>query len=189
MEIGGDLRQLKAELGNFFHRPREQLVIVGLEVELSALRQHLAVLLEEIAVGEPPLFLVALGPRITKVDVQAIHLAGGEHIRQQRGVAVHEEHVFQSRLRDPLHGHHHGVRNLLHGDEQHIRLRRGGVRREPALAAAQLHPQLPRLRHQRPPLSPHGEGIADEAAAAGLHPGYQIFLLTHTHGAVSSQIW
>ena len=52
--------------------------------------QHPAVQLQEIAVGQAALFLVAFGPGIAEVDIDAVHLAGGEEVRQAGGVAVHK---------------------------------------------------------------------------------------------------
>ena len=128
--------------------------------------------------------LVALGPRVAEVDVQPVHLAGGKHVRQQRRVAVHEEHVAavrppcaRSMATTMASGTFSTAMSSTSGSGG------GRVHGEAALAAAQLHPQLPGIGHQRPPLATHGEGIADETAAAGLHPGQQILLFSHTHGA------
>ena len=154
MQIPRHLRQREPELRYFLQRPLKQLVVVGLEMDLSSLGQHLPILFKKVPVGQPPLFLVALGPRVAEVDVQPVDLPVGEHIRQQRSVSVHEPHVPQRRVPRLLHGHHHGVRHLLHGDQQHLRLCRRGPHGEAALAAAQLHPQLPCLRHQLPPAPP-----------------------------------
>ncbi len=172
-------------MGDLLQRPLEQLVVVGLEVDLPALRQHLTVLFQEVAVGQPPLFLIAFRPRVAEVDVQPVDLAGSEHIRQQRRVAVHEPYVFQPRRLGLLHGHHHGIGHLLHGDEQHVRLRRRRLDGKAALAAAQLHPQRFRLRHQRAPVTPQGKGIHHPIVAAGLHSGSQVFLLPHPHRSTS----
>ena len=91
---------------------------------------------------------------------------------------------MESRVPVALHGHHHGVRHQLNGEEQHIRLRRGGTGGKTALAAAQLHPELPGLWHQRAPLAGHGVGIGDEVVGAALHPGQQVFFLAHSHGGI-----
>ena len=154
VEVPGHIRQGEAKLRDLLHGPIKELIVVGFEMNLSAALQHLAVFFQEIPVGQPALFLVALGPGIAEINVQAIHLARGEQLRQQGGVRIDEEHIFQPLTDDPLHGHHHGVRHLLHGNEQRVRpgLRRSGG--EAALAAAQLHPQLPCLRHQLPPAPP-----------------------------------
>jgi len=150
-------------------------------MNLSAAFQHLAIFFQEIPVGQPALFLVALGPGIAEINVQAIHLARGEQLRQQGGVRIDEEHIFQPLTDDPLHGHHHGVRHLLHGNEQRVRqgLRRSGG--EATLAAAQLHLQPLRLGIQLPPMAPHGLRLADPAALAGVHARVQILLFSHTH--------
>ena len=154
MQIPRHLRQREPELWDLLQRPLKQLVVVGLEVDLSSLGQHLPILFKKVPVGQPPFFLVALGPRVAEVDVQPVDLPVGEHIRQQRRVSVYEPYVPQPRVPRLLHGHHHGVRHLFHGNQQYLRLCRRGPHGEAALAAAQLHPQLPCLRHQLPPAPP-----------------------------------
>ena len=121
--------------------------------------------------GQPPLFLVALGPRVTEIDVNAVHLSRGEKLRQQRRVRVNEKHIGEPLLRHPLHSHHHGVRHLFHGDEQGVRLGLGGSGGEAPLAAAQLYLQPLRLGIQLPPPSPHSLRLPDPAVPAGLHTG------------------
>ena len=105
-------------------------------MELASLGQNLSVLLEEIAVGQPPLFLVALGPGIAEVQVDPVHLAGGKHLRQQGGVGIDKADVLQPGVPGPLHGYHHGVGHLLHGDQQHVRLCRRCTGGEATLSAA-----------------------------------------------------
>ena len=170
-------------MGDLLQGPLEQLVVVAFEVDLAAHGQHPAVQLQEIAVGQAALFLVAFGPGIAEVDIDAVHLAGGEEVRQAGGVAVHKEHVVQPRVPGPLHGHHHGVGDLFHGDQQHVRLGGGGLRREAALAAAQLHPQLPGIGQKLPPAAPQGTGVRHQQGTAGFHPGQQILFLSHAHGS------
>ena len=181
MKVARHLRQLKTELRDLLQRPLKELVVVGLEMDLPALFQHLPVFLQEISMGQPALFLVAFRPRIAEIDVKAIHFTGGEKHRQKGGVGVEKEHVFQTLRRYPLHGHHHGVRHFFHGDEQRVRLRLSGAGCEATLAAAQLHLQTFGLRIKRPPVPPQPLRIADPAIAAGVHAGLQIFLFAHTH--------
>ena len=121
--------------------------------------------------GQTAALLVALGPRVAEVDVQPVHLRRGKHIRQQGGVPHHEKYVAQPRRLRPFHGHHHGVRHLLHGDEQNIRLRLGRTHGEAPLAAAQFYPQRTGIGHQLSPVAPHGEGVLYLTGPAGLHPG------------------
>ena len=81
----------------------------------------------------------------------------------------------------PFHGDHHGVRHHLNGDEQDVRLRGCRPLREPPLTAAKLHPQLPRLRHQLPPVALMCIRIPDQLCGTALHPGDQILLFSHPH--------
>ena len=186
MEIPGDLGQLEAEQGQFFDGEGEQVLVVRLEVDLAAHLQHLPVQPQEVAVGQAALGVAVAGPGVAEVDVDPVHLAGGEEQGQLVGVGVDEIDVGEPLGHAPLHGHDHGVRHPLHGDEQHIRLRRGGPGSEAALAAAQLQPQLPGLGHQLPPLAGHGIGLPDQTVAAALHPGDQVLFLPHPHIATSS---
>ena len=94
MKVARHLRQLKTELRDLLQRPLKELVVVGLEMDLPALFQHLPVFLQEISMGQPTLFLIAFRPRITEIDVKAIHFTGGEKHRQKGGVGVEKEHVF-----------------------------------------------------------------------------------------------
>ena len=134
--------------------------------------------------GQAALFLVASGPGVAEIDVDAVHLAGGEKLRQAGGIAVHEKYIVQTCRLGPLHGHHHGVGDLFHGNQQHVRLGGGGLRREAALAAAQLHPQLPGIGQQLPPAAPQGTGVRHQQGRAGLHPGQQFFFLSHAHSVL-----
>ena len=63
-------------------------------------------------------------------------------------------------------------------EETVCRRRPGG---ETALTAAQLQPQLPGLGHQLPPAAPVIHGVLDDEYPAGLQPGDQVGLLSHTH--------
>ncbi len=123
--------------------------------------------------GQTAALLVALGPRVAEIDVQPVHLRRGKHIRQQGGVPHHEEYVVQPRRLRPFHGHHHGVRHLLHGDEQNIRLRLGRTHGEApplpqpsstrsARASGIRSRQCPRMAKGGvvpPEKTPHGDGI------------------------------
>ena len=131
--------------------------------------------------SQAALGMALAGPGIAEVDVDPVHLAGGEELGELVGVGVHEKHIDETVIHAPLHGHHHGVRHHLNGDEQHIRLCRSGAVGEAALAAAQLYPQLPGLGHQIPPVAPVLIGVPDQLRGAALHSGDQILLLPHSH--------
>ncbi|CAN3998107.1 Phosphatidate cytidylyltransferase, partial [Dysosmobacter welbionis] len=188
MEVPGDLGQLKAEQRQLLHGEGEEVLIVRLEVDLPAHLQHLAVQPQEVAVGQAALGVAVAGPGIAEVDIDPVCLSRGKEQGQLVSIGVDEEHVGEPLGRAPLHGHDHGVRHPLHGDEQHVRLRRRCAGGEAALAAAQLQPQLPGLGHQLPPLARHGVGLPDQAVAAALHPGDQILFLSHPHVSTSSWV-
>ena len=183
VEVPRHLREREAEQGQLLHGEGEQVLVVGLEVDLAPHFQHLAVQPQEVAVGQAALGVAAAGPGVAEVDVDPVRLAGGEEEGQLVGVGVDEIHIGEPGGHAPLHGHDHGVRHPFHGDEQHVRLRRRRPGGEAALAAAQLHPQLPGLGHQLPPFAGHGIGVPDQAVAAALHPGDQVLFLSHPHCA------
>ncbi len=182
MEVPGNLGQGIARRRKLLHGELEQGLVVGLEMDLPAGDQGLPVEVQKAPVGQPPLGLPHGGPGVAEVNVNEVHLAGGEVIRQQRRVPHHEEHILQLQGHDPLHRHHHGVGHLLNGHEQDVRIQPGGFRRKAALAAAQLHPQLPGAAHQRLlPASAQGEAVLHLACRAFFHSGNKIFLFPHPH--------
>ena len=186
MEVPGDLRQSKAELGKLLHGELEEGLVVRFEMNLPAHFQHLAVELQKVPVGQPPLGVAAAGPGVAEIDVDAVHLAGGEEIGELVRVGADKPDVGKARADAALHGHHHGVGHHIHRQEQHVRLGGGGVGGEAALAAAQLQVDLPGLGHQIPPMAGAVVGVPDEPVRAALHPGNQVFLFPHSHRAASS---
>ena len=134
--------------------------------------------------GQAALFLIALGPGVAEIDIDPGYLAGGEQLRQPGGIGINEEHVLQTLIHGALHGNHHGIRYLFHGDEQGVRLCLGRARCEATLAAAQLHLQIFCLGVQLPPMAPQILRTADPAISAGFHAGMQVLLFSHTHDGV-----
>ena len=181
VEIPCHLTEGKAHLGELEQGPLEEVVVVAFEVDLAPFAEHFPVLKEETGVGQPPLGVPGSGPGVAEVDVDAPHLAGGEVVLQVGGVGIDEVGVGKAQLLGPLGGHHHGVRHPLHGHEEHVRLGLGGAHGEAALAAAQLHPDLPAAGQQLPPAAPVIHGVLDDEYPAGLQPGDQVGLLSHTH--------
>ena len=100
---------------------------------------------------ETALELLLLRPGVGEVYVDARDLAGGEELRQQRGVPVEEADVGEPGVAHALHGDDHRVRDLLHGAEQRVRLRGGHPGGEAALAAAQLQAEALMSREIREP--------------------------------------
>ena len=131
--------------------------------------------------GQAALGVTLAGPRVAEVDVDPIHLTGCKELGELVSIGVHEKDIGQSGVYTPFHGDHHGVRHHLNGDEQYVRLRGRCPLREPSFAAAKLHPQLPRLRHQLPPVALMCIRIPDQLCGTALHPGDQILLFSHPH--------
>ena len=181
MQVARDLGKGEAKLRNFLDRPLKQRVVVGLEMNLAVVLEHLAVELQEIAVRQPALGLPLGRPRVTEVDIDAVDLACIENFGQLVGVDVDEEDVVQLCLRRALHRDDHRVGHLFDRDEQHVGLRRGRLDGEAALAAAELHADLLRLGHQVVPAALALVGVLDLIRPAPLHAGKQVFLFAHSH--------
>ena len=163
-------------------RERKKGTVVGLKVNLPSRLQHLPVGGKEAPVGQTALSLSLGRPGITEVDVDEVHLAGSKIVRHQRRIPHYKKHILQLQGCRPLHGDDHGVRHLLNRNKQNLRVLPCRLYSKTALAAAQLHPQLRRLWHQRlPPLSFQREAVPDMNSGTLLHPGNQVFLLPHPH--------
>ena len=93
MQVARDLGEGEAKLRNFFDRPLKQRVVVGLEMNLAVVLEHLAVELQEIAVRQPALGLPLGRPRVTEVDIDAVDLVCIENFGQLVGVDVDEKDV------------------------------------------------------------------------------------------------
>ena len=143
--------------------------------------QNGAVALEEVYVGQPPLGVAVGGPGVAKVDIDEVHFAAPEVVGQPGRVPVHKKDVGQPQLHHPLHGDHHGVGHPLHRNKEDVRVLLRRLGGEAALAAAQLQPQLRRVRLQLPPAAAVRFRIPDEAGLAALHPGNQVGLFPHSH--------
>ena len=181
MQVARDLGKGEAKLRNFLDRPLKQRVVVGLEMNLAVVLEHLAVELQEIAVRQPTLGLPLGRPRGAEVDIDAVDLALIKNLRELVGVDVDEKDVVQLCLRRTLHRDDHRVGHLFDRDEQHVGLRRGRLDGEAALAAAELHADLLRLGHQVVPAALALVGILDLIRPAPLHAGKQVFLFAHSH--------
>lgn len=185
VEIPGDLAQGVARRRELQQGELKEGLVVGLELHLPSVPEDLPVGLQEAPMGQAALGLALGRPGVAEVDVDAVRLAGGEVVRQQGGVSHHEKYVLQVQGHGPLHGHHQSVRDLLDGDEEHVRVFPGGLHGEPALAAAQLQTKLPGLGHQRlTPAPPQGEAVGHMDGGAALHPGDQVFLFPHPHDRI-----
>ena len=181
MEVPGDLPELIARMGELEEGPLEEAPVVRLEVDLPSIPEDPPVELQEVGVGEPPLGVAVGGPGVAEVDVDALHLAGGEVVGQPGHVGVDEEHILQLHGLGPLHGHHHGVGDPLHRHKEHLWLPLGGLTGEAALAAAQLQAQLAPRGEPLPPPAPPELRVLHLIGRAPLHPGDQIGLFPHTH--------
>ena len=186
VEIPGDLLQLVARLGKLEEGPLKETAVVGLEMDLPAVGQNAPVALQKVRVGEAAPGVTVGGPGVAEVDIDALHLAGGEVVPQVGHVGVDEADVLEAHGLGPLHGDDHGVGHPLDGDEEDLRLGGGGLTGEAALAAAQLHPQLAAGGQELPPAAPPALGVLDLIVGTTLHPGDEVGFLTHTHGGHAS---
>ena len=181
VEISGHLRQGKARLGELEQGPVKQGAVVSLKLNLPALPEHPAVTPQEALVGEAAAGMLHRRPGIAKVDVDEVHLAGGEILLQGGGVSVNKEHVGKAQGPAAFHCDDHGVRHPLHS---HVKIRRvggGSFGGETALAAAQFQPQEGCIRLVRTPTPLFCCGVLHQKRSAGIHPGRQVFLFPHPH--------
>ena len=70
VEVVGDLGGLEAPGRKLLHRKGKQAGVVGLKVDLPPVWEHLAVLEQEVPVGQPPLGVALGGPGIAEVDIE-----------------------------------------------------------------------------------------------------------------------
>ena len=182
VEIPGHLGQGKPRPGELEQRPLKEIPVVCLEMDLPVLRQYLPVPQQEVRMGQPPLGVAVARPGVAEVDVDAGDLPRGKVLGQQSRIPVHEKDVVQLFGTYPLHGDHHGVGHPLHRDIQGLGILLRGLRREAALAAAQLQVHRLRLGHQFPPIPPPRLRIGDQDPGAALHPGDQVGFSSHSHG-------
>ena len=184
MQVVRHLTEGETELGDLFLGEGKQGSVVALEVDLSSHGQHLAVKPQEVAVGQPALGLIALGPGIAEVDVDAAYFAAFKELRQLIDVSLDKKDVAQFFTRRAFHRHHQRVRHTLDRQEQHVRFVRRGLGGESALAAAKLHADLAAVGHQFAPVPLALVGVLDLVGTAPLHAGDQVFLFAHAHGNI-----
>ena len=186
MQIARKLTELPALRLKLLERPLEERVVVGLEPDLAAERQQLRIQREERAPREAALFLPRLFPRVGEVDIDSGYLAGGEDLEQVLRVKVQKAHVRETPVRHALHADDHRVRHLFDRREQHVRVLLRRVRREAALAAADLYVQRHVAREGLQPFAAQRRGILDLHRLAALHARDQIRFLPHSHASCFS---
>ena len=71
MQVVRDLAQLPALLLKLLEREGEQWVVIGLEPDLAAERQHVCIQRQKARVGQTALVLAGFLPRVGEVDVDA----------------------------------------------------------------------------------------------------------------------
>ena len=115
--------------------------------------------------GQPPLGVALGGPGVAEIEVDALHLAGREKLRQVRAASASMKNTLLSSsgllARSMAMTMASGTRSTA--TKRHIRLRRRRLAGEAALAAAQLQAQLLRAGHQLPPVAPLGLGVSGSA--------------------------
>ena len=186
VEVSGHLLQGEVRLGKLEEGPLEEIPVVRLEVDLPPVSEHPPVPLQKVRMGQPPPGVAVGGPGITEVDVDPLHLVGGEVVPEIGHVGVQKPHVLQAHGLGPLHGDDHGVGHPLHRHKKRLRRRRRRLAGEAPLAAAQLQVQRPLPAQQAPPLPTPRRRVLDLIRPAALHPGDEVGFLSHSHPGRSS---
>ena len=188
VQVARHLAQFPAAGGQLLHAPLKERGVVGLEPDLPTRRERGGAELLEAGRGEPALELLLLRPGVGEIYVYAPRFALREEFAKLRGVPVEEAHVVKLRGANALHGYHHGVRHLLDGHEEHVRVLLRHAGGEAALAAAELDVQL----GKRPLAACEAAHIIQPAApvllrrrlqdgGAALHARLQVGFLSHSH--------
>ena len=120
-------------------------------------------------------------PGITEIDVDSVHLAGGENLCQISSVTINEKDIVQVHGTYPLHGNDHGVGDPFHRDIESLGILRRSLSGKAAFAAAQFQEKFLCLGHQTLPVAPQGLGIGNQYTGTALHPRRQIGLFSHSH--------
>ena len=189
VEVEGLPRDLVAGSGEVFEAVPEQIVVVGLEVDLAAIFEEGAVLDELAGVGQPVLVGGGvLAPWVAEVDVDAAdRILRRDDVADALDVGAHDLHVVDGAARFLI-----GGLNLPLSEDQHLigdvdaevvvlRVGRSQLGEEAALAAAQFqHERLFRAGILGVPLAAPDKGVVDvEVAGQQLSAG--IGLETHSH--------
>ena len=106
---------------------------------------------------------------------------GAKHVEQVDSVPVQKTHVFKSALGHALHADDHGVRHFFDRGEENIRILRRSVRREAALAAAELQLQRLMAGEVLQPVAAQRLGVGDQGGRAALHARDEVGLFSHSH--------
>ena len=170
VQVKGLPGDLVAGSGEILQAVAEQVVVIGLEVDLAAVLEEFAVLDELAGIGEPVLVGGSvLAPRVAEVDVDAAdRILGGEHALDALDVGAHDLHVVDGAACLGVSG-----LDLTLGKDQHLigdvdaqivvlRVGAGQLGEEAALAAAQLqHKGLLRAGILCVPLAAPDQGLVD----------------------------
>ena len=146
MEVKGHPLNVVAGSGEVFQTVAEQIIVVGLEVDLAAVLEELTVVDELARVGEAVLVgRAVLAPRIAEVDVDAAdRILGGNDPLDALDVGAHDLHVVDGAACSLIGGF-----DLALGEDEHLigdidaqivvfRVGAGQLGDEAALAAAQF---------------------------------------------------
>ena len=187
MQVPGYRLDRKVQSLELLQRKLEQWGIVRFKMNLPTWSQNPAVLLQKTAVSQAPLGILLPGPGVTEVYVHAVQFAGSKAVLNPCHIDIHKKHVSQIQLPGLLHGHHHGVRHPLHGNEEHVRIGGSRLHRKPPLPTAHLDPQGLARGRQIPPAARHPFRLPDPPVCTPFHPWAQIWLFSHSHGTFLPQ--
>ena len=183
VQVAGQLANLQPAGFKFSERPLEQAGVVGLEVNLALRAEDPLVFFQKSPEGQAALCIFLARPRVAEVQIEQVNFAVRKIILQFRCVDGEKKDVFQPHGERLFHGEQQSLLHLFHGDDQDIRLCRGGFHREFALAAADFQTQLLCTRQQGTPFAPKLRTVLNPDGGTGLHPRLQIVSLSHSHRA------
>lgn len=82
MEIPGHIGHREAPLGKVFQAVPEQIIIIGLEVDLRTVPQEAGIQHQLLGMGQPLLPVSGMGPWIAEIDADPVHCI----LRRQQGM-------------------------------------------------------------------------------------------------------
>lgn len=93
MKVAGDGGQRPAGFRNGFEGVVKETFVIGFKLEASVGCEEAGINIHENRTGQTAVRLAVLRPRIREIQVDAVHLAGGEDIRQQAGIDGQEGEI------------------------------------------------------------------------------------------------
>ena len=181
VQVERDVLKQPAELADLRKRPLEKPLVVGLEPQIALLGKDFVIYFQISAPGQAALALAVGWPRVGKIQINAVDLAGREHLAQLGGVKRHKAQIGQRMLLAPLGRHDQRALLPLDRDEIDIRMLLCHADGKPALAAADFQMQRMVVAEQRAPAAALLLWPKRHHIRAGGKAHVQIFLFAHSH--------